>query len=101
VLVKDHKGGHAVWTADLTGTGVDSLVVGFRGPPEGKGDDAIVYIWHPLDGAGEKWERQVLDEKGLGCEDVTAADLNGDGKPEIIGVGRSTKNVKIYWNERK
>jgi len=101
VLIENHKGGHAVWTADLTGTGVDSLVVGFRGLPEGKVEDAIVYILHPLDDAGGKWEKQVLDAKGLGCEDVICADLNGDGKVDIIGVGRGTKNVKVYWNQGK
>lgn len=101
VLIENHKGGHAVWTADLTGTGVDSLVVGFRGVPEGKVEDAMVYILHPLDSAGAKWEEQVLDAKGLGAEDVICADLNKDGKVDIIGVGRSTKNVKIYWNEGK
>ncbi len=100
VLIENHKGGHAVWTADLTGTGVDSLVVGFRGVPEGKVEDAMVYLLHPLDRAGSKWEKQVLDAKGLGAEDVICADLNGDRKVDIIGVGRSTKNVKIYWNER-
>ena len=100
-LIENHKGGHAVWTADLTGTGVDSLVVGFRGLPEGKVEDAIVYILHPLDDAGGKWEKQVLDAKGLGCEDVICADLNGDGKVDIIGVGRGTKNVKVYWNQGK
>src|SRR5215475_13645973 len=70
-----------------------------RGPPEGKVEDAIVYILRPLDGAGGKWEKQVLDAKGLCCEDVICADLNGDGRIDIIGVGRGTKNVKIYWNE--
>ncbi len=101
VLIENHKGGHAVWTADLTGTGVDSLVVGFRGLPEGKVEDGIVYLLHPLDSAGGKWEKQVLDAKGLGSEDVICADLNADRKVDIIGVGRSTKNVKIYWNEGK
>ena len=48
-----------------------------------------------------EWEKQVLDATGLGCEDVICADLNGDGKVDIIGVGRSTKNVKVYWNEGK
>lgn len=100
-LIENHKGGHAVWTADLTGTGVDSMVVGFRGPPEGTVDDAIVYLLHPLDSTGEKWEKSVLDAKGLGSEDLICADLNGDGRIDIIGVGRSTKNVKIYWNEGK
>jgi hypothetical protein len=100
-LIENHKGGHAVWTADLTGSGVDTLVVGFRGVPEGKVEDAIVYLLHPLDSQGEKWEKQVLDAKGLGSEDVICADLNGDRKVDIIGVGRSTKNVKIYWNEGK
>jgi hypothetical protein len=101
VLVENHKGGHAVWVADFTGTQVDSVVVGFRGVPEGKKEECVVYIFHPLDAAGEKWEKKVLDDKGLGSEDIVCADLNGDGKIDIIGVGRSTKNVKIYWNERK
>ena len=101
VLVENHKGGHTVWTADLTGAGIDSLVVGFRGIPEGKAEDAMVYLFHPLDRTGSRWEKQVLDAKGLGAEDIICADLNGDRKPDIIGVGRSTKNVKIYWNEGK
>ncbi|MDX2034151.1 MAG: hypothetical protein SF339_25980 [Blastocatellia bacterium] len=100
-LIRDHKGGHAVWTADLTGTQVDSLVVGFRGAPEGKPENAIVYLFHPVDRSGTKWEKQILDAKGLGSEDLICADLNGDGRNDIIGVGRSTKNVKIYWNEGK
>jgi hypothetical protein len=99
VLVDNHKGGHALWTADLTGTKVDSLVIGFRGVPEGKKEECIVYVFHPLDAKGEKWEKMILDDKGLGSEDIACADLNGDGKIDIIGVGRSTKNVKIYWNQ--
>ena len=27
-----------------------------------------------------------------------AADLDGDGRPEIIAAGRDTHNLKIYWN---
>ncbi len=100
VLIGSQKGGHAVWAADLTGTGVDSVVVGFRGAPEGKKEECAVYIFHPLDAAGEKWEKKLLDDKGLGCEDAMCADLDGDGKIDIVGVGRSTKNVKIYWNQR-
>jgi hypothetical protein len=79
--------------------------------------DAIVYILHSLDSASNKWEKQVLDAKGLGCwlwqgrkgpvyrakiscEDVICADLNGDGQADIRSVGCGTKNVKVYWNER-
>ena len=101
VLVENHKGCHAVWTADLTGSKVDSAVVGFRGVPEGKKEECVVYVFHPLDAAGEKWEKKVLDDKGMGSEDVICTDLNGDGKIDIVAVGRSTKNVKIYWNEGK
>jgi hypothetical protein len=101
VLIDNHKGGHAIWTADLTGSKTDSAVVGFRGVPEGKKEDCIVYVFHPLDASGEKWEKKVLDDKGMGSEDLICADLNGDGKIDIVAVGRSTKNVKIYWNEGK
>jgi len=101
VLVENHKGCHAIWTADLTGSKVDSAVVGFRGVPEGKKEECVVYVFHPLDAAGEKWEKKVLDDKGMGSEDAICTDLNGDGKIDIVAVGRSTKNVKIYWNEGK
>ncbi|HKM52517.1 MAG TPA: FG-GAP-like repeat-containing protein [Isosphaeraceae bacterium] len=30
-----------------------------------------------------------------------AADLDGDGKNDIIAGGRATHNVKIYWNRNK
>ncbi len=101
VLIDNHKGGHAIWTADLTGSKADSAVVGFRGVPEGKKEECVVYVFHPLDAAGEKWEKKVLDDKGMGSEDAICSDLNGDGKVDIVAVGRSTKNVKIYWNEGK
>jgi hypothetical protein len=37
----------------------------------------------------------------MACEDFKVADLNGDGKPDIIAAGRATKNLIVYWNERK
>ena len=29
-----------------------------------------------------------------------AADLDGDGRLDIVAGGRSTHNVKIYWNRQ-
>ena len=29
------------------------------------------------------------------------ADLNGDGRLDIIAAGSATKNLKIYWNESR
>jgi len=51
------------------------------------------------DDKGAKWQRQMIDDGGVAVEDLTIADLNGDGRPDIIAVGRATKNVRIYWNE--
>ena len=60
-----------------------------------------VRIYNNTDGKGAKWERMLLDEGGVAVEDLTVADLDGDGKPDIIAVGRATKNVRIYWNQGK
>ena len=35
---------------------------------------------------------------GMACEDIRIADLDGDGKLDIIAAGRATRNLKIYWN---
>ena len=96
--------GHAVWFADVDLDGSDELIVGQRDPrvdtlpPKGPG------VWvYDLDQwvRGERAHgitKQILDDGGMACEDALAADLDGDGRPDIVAGGRATHNVKIYWN---
>jgi hypothetical protein len=91
--------GHAVWCADLDGDGQDELIIGVRDELSKKpGERCGVRIYKSTDGMGAKWARQLLDEGGVAVEDLTVADLDGDGKPEIIAVGRQTFNARIYWH---
>ena len=97
--------GHAVWCADLDADGDDEVVVGQRDPnkradPEGRGPGVIIY--DPKPGSYPiAFDRTWVDQGGVAVEDLVVADLNGDGRPEIIAGGRATHNVKIYWNESK
>jgi hypothetical protein len=94
--------GHGVWFADLDSDGDDELIIGVRDNP-GAGDkfnlQRGVRIYRCVDGKGTKWARQVVDNGGVAVEDLAAADLNGDGKIDIVAAGRQTFNVRIYWNE--
>jgi hypothetical protein len=101
VIDKNLRWGHAVWCADLDGDGTSEVIVGVRDDPA-RGDTFTekrgVRIYRCQDAVGKKWERLIPDEGGVAVEDLTVADLNGDGRPDIIAVGRQTGNVKIYWN---
>ncbi len=104
VLDEQLRWGHAVWLADLDGDGADELVVGVRDDPNPKAGDTFterrgVRVYRCTDGKGARWERMLLDAGGVAVEDLTVADLNGDGRPDIIACGRQTKNVRIYWNQ--
>ena len=44
-------------------------------------------------------EMALIDDNTMACEDLTLADLNGDGKLDIVAAGRATRNVKVYFNE--
>jgi hypothetical protein len=106
-VIDDHlRWGHAVWFADLDGDKSDELVVGVRDNPDPKQGDTFtekrgVRIYRNTDGKGVKWDRYILEDGGVAVEDLTVADLNGDGKPDIIAVGRQTGNCRIYWNQGK
>jgi hypothetical protein len=101
VVDKELKWGHAVWCADLDGDGRDELIIGVRDDLSQKpGERRGVRIYKATDSKGTKWQRTLVDEGGVAVEDLTAADLDGDGRVDLVAVGRQTHNVRIYWNKK-
>lgn len=99
VLDEKLKEGHALATADLLGMGSDQVVAGWRNP---NADNKVgVKLYVPKEKTGTEWDSYWIDENGMAAEDLQVQDLNADGKPDIIASGRSTKNLKIYWNKSK
>ncbi len=78
---------HALGWGDFDGDKDDELVVGWRGKPWG------LALFKLANGA---WTKTAIDD-GVAVEDLAVADLNGDGRPEIIAGGRATQNIRIYW----
>jgi hypothetical protein len=91
--------GHAIWCADLDGDGDEELIAGVRDPMPAMKAKSGVRIYKATDSLGTAWEKNEIDPGGVAVEDLTAGDLNGDGKIDLIAVGRATGNVRIYWNE--
>ncbi|MFS8617564.1 MAG: VCBS repeat-containing protein [Solitalea sp.] len=93
VLTAKMNQGHGLATGDLTGSGNDQIVAGWRNPDEeGK---VGIQLWQQESG---KWKPYRIDDNEMACEDLKIADLDGDGRPEIIAAGRATHNLVIYWN---
>ena len=94
VLDASLSAGHALAVGDLCGDETAEIVAGWRG--NRASDNVGIKVYAQDRGA---WTTHVLDDNQIACEDVKLADLNGDGKLDVIGAGRRTKNVVVYWNE--
>lgn len=97
VLTSDLNQGHALATFDLLGLGSNQVVVGWREPDREK--KTGIKLFTPPAAPGGSWSDEWIDENGIACEDLQLADLDGDGKKDIIAAGRSSHNLKIYWNK--
>jgi hypothetical protein len=90
--------GHALASADFLGAGYDQVLVGWRAMNR-PGVKVGIKMFIPLNPEGSQWQEHLIDDNQMACEDIAVADLNGNGRPDIIAAGRATKNVKIYFNE--
>ncbi len=81
---------------DIDGDGDDELVVGTRTlDVPGHGETALVFLkW---DRARQSWLRETLAKSGpVGFHCVAVADIDGDGKAEIIASDDETGCVHLY-----
>lgn len=89
--------GHAVACADYLGVGSDQVVVGWRAmaTPGLPG----IKLFTPMNAEGTEWRETVVSGREIAVEDIKVADLNGDGRIDIVAAARQTKNLVILWNE--
>jgi FG-GAP-like repeat len=95
VIFKGLVQGHEIAVGDLNGDGRDDIVavdVTNRGKPT----PASVHIFYSEDDAGTQWRHELLDQDMMAGSGVIVADVNGDGRPDIVAISGST--VKYYEN---
>jgi hypothetical protein len=94
VIFSELTEGHEVCVGDFNGDGRDDIVAGDRA----KGQISSSHIFYSLDDEGANWRHEVLDEKGMSASGCQVADINGDGRPDIVMIGGATANIKWYEN---
>ena len=91
VLDESLSEGHVLLAADFDGDGDDEIVAGWRGAGGG------LALYDPTDRDPPSFQKVPLD-RGIAAEGAVAADINGDGRLDlVVNAGRS-KNLVWYEN---
>jgi len=91
VIDSSFRDGHALACADLDRDGNDEIVAGYRGP------GTSLFAYYATEPSGVGWKRQTLDTE-MAASGIALADINGDGRLDVVCVGASTGNVRWYEN---
>lgn len=94
VIYEDLIEGHEICVGDFNGDGRDDIVAGDRA----RGEIAGSHVFYAQDDAGAQWLHKDLDPLGMSASGCAVADINGDGRQDIVQVGGATKNIKWYEN---
>jgi hypothetical protein len=86
------KSPHSLAVADLNGNGFLDIICG-EASPDG---NTVIYF---NDGK-ENFTRHVIAEK-QGSYDIRIVDMNGDGKPDVLLAGASSRNIVWFENPLK
>jgi hypothetical protein len=93
-VIEDGMGqGHTILTADLNGDGNDEIICGDRAKNHN------VNVYYASGAKGDRWTNHPLDSGGMAGSGCAAADLNGDGRIDIVCIGSATANLKWYENK--
>jgi hypothetical protein len=85
--------GHVLVVADFDGDGDEEIVAGWRGAGGG------LTLYDPIDGDPLRFQKTPLD-RGIAAEGAAVADINGDGRLDLVVNAGRTKNLVWYENRR-
>lgn len=86
--------GHALVLADFDGDGSPEIVAA------GDGSRANLFYYKSADPTGRKWARTLIDND-MSPSSCVVADMNGDGRPDLVCMdGRKPNYIKWYEYSR-
>ncbi len=93
VLDETLSEGHVLVAADFDGDGDDEIVAGWRGGGGG------LTLYDAIDGDPLHFQEAPLG-RGIAAEGAAVADINGDGRLDLVVNAGRTKNLVWYENRR-